>query len=219
MKQPRERRDDQPAFVLHAYPYRETSLIVEALTADYGRVALVARGAKRPRSELRGVLQAFQPLTSVVGGQRRAQDAASGPSGAAACRWSAGSALLCGFYLNELLLKLLPREDPHPQLFRDYEATLGTARRRAPSRRRCCATSRCGCWRELGYALPLTHEADTGAPVDPARAVLLRLRSRAAHAPSPEPGRRYPLVRGATLLALAQQRLQRCRTRRPRPSA
>ena len=63
MKQARERRDDQPAFVLHAHPYRETSLIVEALTADYGRVALVARGAKRPRSELRGVLQAFQPLT------------------------------------------------------------------------------------------------------------------------------------------------------------
>ena len=63
MKQQRERRDDQQAFVLHAYAYRETSLIVEALTPGYGRVALVARGAKRPRSELRGVLQAFQPLT------------------------------------------------------------------------------------------------------------------------------------------------------------
>ncbi|HEX5865306.1 MAG TPA: recombination protein O N-terminal domain-containing protein, partial [Casimicrobiaceae bacterium] len=62
MRQPRERRDDQPAFVLHTYPYRETSVIVEALTAAYGRVALVARGARRPRSELRGVLQAFQPL-------------------------------------------------------------------------------------------------------------------------------------------------------------
>ena len=57
-----QRRDDQAAFVLHAYPYRETSLIVEALTAEYGRVAMVARGAKRPRSELRGVLQGFQPL-------------------------------------------------------------------------------------------------------------------------------------------------------------
>ena len=52
-----QRRDDEPAFVLHAYPYRETSLIVEAFTANYGRVALVARGAKRPRSELRGLLQ------------------------------------------------------------------------------------------------------------------------------------------------------------------
>ena len=63
MKQPRERRDDQPAFVLHSYPYRETSLIVETLTHDYGRVAMVARGARRPRAELRGVLQSFQPLS------------------------------------------------------------------------------------------------------------------------------------------------------------
>jgi DNA repair protein RecO (recombination protein O) len=63
MKQPRDRRDEQAAFVLHAYAYRETSLIVEALTAEHGRVALVARGARRPRSELRGILQAFQPLT------------------------------------------------------------------------------------------------------------------------------------------------------------
>ena len=62
MRAPRDRRDDEPAFVLHTYAYRETSVIVEALTATYGRVALVARGVRRPRSELRGVLQAFQPL-------------------------------------------------------------------------------------------------------------------------------------------------------------
>mgnify|MGYP002683424127 CR=1 FL=1 len=58
-----ERRDDRPAFVLHAWPYKETSLIVEAFAEGEGRVAMVARGAKRPRSELHGVLQAFQPVT------------------------------------------------------------------------------------------------------------------------------------------------------------
>src|SRR5258707_12515976 len=63
MRQPRERRDDQPGFVLHTYPYRETSAIVEAFSIAYGRVAMVARGARRGRSELRGILQAFQPLT------------------------------------------------------------------------------------------------------------------------------------------------------------
>ena len=52
----------QPAFVLHSYPYKETSLIVELLTRDFGRVALIAKGAKRPHSQLRGVLQTFQPL-------------------------------------------------------------------------------------------------------------------------------------------------------------
>src|SRR3954471_12676152 len=61
-RQPVQPRDNEPAFVLHAYPYRETSLIVEAFTPAFGRIALVAKGAKRPRSETRGLLQAFQPL-------------------------------------------------------------------------------------------------------------------------------------------------------------
>src|SRR5881394_1835536 len=123
MRQPRDRRDDQPAFVLHAHPYRETSLIVEALTADYGRVALVARGAKRPRSELRGILQAFQPLTVSWAGAGEIKTLIR-------AEWRGGlplvtgSALLCGFYLNELLLKLLPREDPHPRLFASYATAL-----------------------------------------------------------------------------------------------
>src|SRR4051812_12720692 len=54
----------QPAFVLHSYPYKETSLIIDLFTRDFGRVALIAKGAKRPHSQLRGVLQTFQPLSS-----------------------------------------------------------------------------------------------------------------------------------------------------------
>ena len=61
MSQPK-RIENQPAFVLHHYPYRETSQIIEIITRDYGRVAMVARGARRPKSALRGVLLAFQPL-------------------------------------------------------------------------------------------------------------------------------------------------------------
>src|SRR5881397_3847608 len=74
-RQLRDRRDDQTAFVLHTYPYRETSLIVEMFTATYGRVAMVARGAKRPRSELRGLL-CVPAAACVVGGRGRAQNAA-----------------------------------------------------------------------------------------------------------------------------------------------
>src|SRR5690606_32089926 len=58
----KQRIDQQPSFVLHAYPWRETSLIVEVFSRDHGRVALVAKGARRPHSALRGVLMAFQPL-------------------------------------------------------------------------------------------------------------------------------------------------------------
>src|SRR5258706_7557433 len=116
MRQPRERRDDQPGFVLHTYPYRETSAIVEAFSIADGRVAMVARGARSARSELRGVLQAFQPLTLSWAGAGELKTLIK-------AEWRGGlplvtgPALLCGFYLNELLLKLLPREDPHPRLF------------------------------------------------------------------------------------------------------
>lgn len=113
----------QPGFVLHSYPYKETSLIVDVFSRDYGRVALVAKGAKRPHSKLRGVLQTFQPLSLAWSGKSEVRTLV-------AAEWIGGllplekSALLCGFYLNELLVKLLARDDPHPALFDHYVATL-----------------------------------------------------------------------------------------------
>jgi DNA repair protein RecO (recombination protein O) len=202
MRTPRERRDDEPAFVLHTYPYRETSVIVEALTAAYGRIALVARGARRPRSELRGVLQAFQPLSLswAGGGELKTLIRADWCGGLPRV---GGSALLCGFYLNELLLKLLPREDPHPLLYRAYDATLAQladGAEQAPVLRR----FELKLLAELGYALPLTHEADTGRPVEPGARYYYAF-DRGPRLSVAEPGQRYPQVRGATLLALAQQ--------------
>lgn len=200
MKPSRDRRDDQPAFVLHSYPYRETSAIVETLSEGYGRVALVARGAKRTRSELRGVLQAFQPLSlSWAGaGELKTLIRAEWRGGLPLVT---GSALLCGFYLNELVIKLLPREDPHPRLFEEYQmalARLASGEDQAPVLRR----FELRLLAEMGYALPLTHEADTGRPVDPAGRYYYAF-DRGPRSVAAEPGRRYPVVRGATLLALA----------------
>jgi len=197
-----ERRDEQPAFVLHTYPYRETSLIVEAFTAGYGRVGLIARGAKRPRSELRGLLLAFQPLTLSWTGTRELKLLAK-------AEWRgglpllAGAGLLCGFYLNELLLKLVPREDPHPRLFTQYETTLSAlaTRTSAGARAELLRSFELALLAELGYALPLTHDADTGAPIDPEE------RYHYAFDRGPrrvaEPHARWPVVHGTTLLALA----------------
>src|SRR5450830_1055882 len=113
----------QPGFVLHSYPYKETSLIVDVFSRDYGRIALVAKGAKRPHSKLRGVLQTFQPLAMGWSGKSEVRTLT-------AAEWLGGmlplekAALLCGFYLNELLVKLLARDDPHPALFDQYVSTL-----------------------------------------------------------------------------------------------
>ncbi len=198
-----QRRDERSAFVLHAYPYRETSLIVEAFTADFGRVAMVARGAKRPRSELRGLLQAFQPLLLSWSGQRELKTLlrAEWRGGLPRVR---GGALLCGFYLNELLLKLLPREDPHPDVFVEYERALGhlvAGADQATVLRRFEVSLIAA----MGYALPLVREADTGAPVDPDVRYHYAF-DRGPRRASPSPGLRLPVVSGTTLLALAEQR-------------
>lgn len=114
---------EQPGFVLHSYPYKETSLIVDVFSRDYGRIALVAKGAKRPHSALRGALQTFQPLSVAWSGKSEIRTLIG-------AEWVGGllplekSALLCGFYLNELLLKLLARDDPHPALFDHYVSAL-----------------------------------------------------------------------------------------------
>ena len=114
---------DQPGFVLHSRPYKETSLVVDLLTRDYGRIAVVAKGAKRPHSQLRSVLQTFQPLQIGWSGRSELRTLV-------AADWVGGmlplekAALLCGFYLNELLIKFLMRDEPHVVLFDHYVSTL-----------------------------------------------------------------------------------------------
>ena len=126
------RVSEQPAFVLHAYPYKETSLIVELFTRDFGRVALIAKGAKRPHSQLRGVLQTFQPLTTGWTGKNELRTLTDAD-------WVGGmlplekTALLCGFYLNELLVKLTARDDAHPKLFDHYVSTLNQLAHNEPA--------------------------------------------------------------------------------------
>lgn len=158
----RNRVDGQPAFVLHTYPFRETSLIVEAFTRDYGRVALLARGARRPRSVLRGLLLAFQPLELSWAGKGEVRTLMR-------AEWLGGQpllggrALFCGYYLNELLLTLLPREDAHARLFSVYAETLFRfAQGPKESDIRCFERA---FLQELGYGLSLECDI-SGRPVD-----------------------------------------------------
>jgi DNA repair protein RecO (recombination protein O) len=163
MKRERAREDGQPAFVLHGYPYRETSLVVETFTRDFGRVAVVARGARRRGSALRGVLLAFRPLTIGWTGRSdlKSLTAAECDGTYAPLR---GEALICGFYLNELLLRLLARDDPHERLYAAYGgalAALASGADHAATLRR-FELSLLG---ELGYAVVLERDAEAGAPI------------------------------------------------------
>lgn len=113
----------ESGFVLHSLPYRETSLIVELFSLKHGRLAVVAKGARRPQSALRAVLLQFQPIEFAVAGkgELRTLTRAEWQGG---LPMPAGEALLFAFYLNELLVRLLMREDPHPGLYEGYVEAL-----------------------------------------------------------------------------------------------
>jgi DNA repair protein RecO (recombination protein O) len=161
----KRRAEHEPGYVLHTYPYKETSLIVELFSRRYGRVALLARGARRPRSAMRGVLLSFHPLrlswsTSTELGNLISAEWAGG------LQPLAGRGLMCGFYVNELVLRLLPRDDPHEALFDTYCETLASlsAGDSFPSTLRSFERRLLA---ELGYAPLLDHDAASGAPIDP----------------------------------------------------
>jgi DNA repair protein RecO (recombination protein O) len=122
--------NSSPAYVLHRYDWSESSLILDLFTREHGRVAVAAKGAKRPYSQLRSVLLPFQRITVTLGRVAAADAATSEVQTLRGAEWAGGAAMLTGaalfsgFYLNELLMKLLARHDPHPQLFDFYAATL-----------------------------------------------------------------------------------------------
>lgn len=113
------RISDEPAYVLHRYDWSESSLILEVFTRHHGRIALVAKGAKRPSSSFRPILLPLQPLHVSFGGDAEIRTL-KGAEWQGGHVMPSGDALLSGYYLNELLLTLLARDDPHPGLFDIY---------------------------------------------------------------------------------------------------
>jgi DNA repair protein RecO (recombination protein O) len=191
------RQDAQPAYVLHTYPYLETSLLVETFTRNFGLIPLVAKGAKRPKSALRGLLIAFQPLELTWTGKSELRTLHK-------AEWQGGQqplqgiALICGFYLNELLIRLLQRDDPHEQLFDYYQETLSalntqkdyTSILRHFERRML---------RELGYALTLDEDVASGQPLSPDEEYYYEV-ERGPMAAKGDDNYSCPQLRGKTLL-------------------
>jgi DNA repair protein RecO (recombination protein O) len=178
------RISDEPAFVLHRYDWSESSLILEVFTRHHGRVALVAKGAKRPSSSFRPVLLPLQPLHVAFGGDAEIRTL-KGAEWQGGQVMPTGDALLSGYYLNELVLRLLARDDPHPQLFDAYAAAvdmLGSEHGDAlePALR----AFELLLLREIGLLPTLDAQTLTFAPLDP--------------------GARYALVAEAGLMAFAQ---------------
>jgi len=190
------------AFVLHARRWRETSLLVEVLSLEHGRLGLAARGVQAPkRHTLRAALQPLQHIAfdAVLRGELATLNHAEALDAAPLL---SGPALLSGFYINELLLRLLPRQDPHPELYAAYaevRTRLGTGEALGWTLRRFERDVLAA----VGSGFDYLSEGD-GALVEPA--ALYRLDPE--HGPRRVSARSSPdIVGGATLQALAEDRL------------
>jgi DNA repair protein RecO (recombination protein O) len=177
-----------PAYVLHQYAYRDTSRIVEAFTADHGRLTLFARGAAGPRSVLRSVLRPFQRLLVSWSGKSEAcQLLAAEIDGAATCL--PPQRLMSGFYLNELLLKLTVRCDPHRDVFESYSEAvraLGIGEDEEYHLRRFEKRL----LQDLGYGLELSR-TDEGQPIEPHMYYRFKLQSGPQPCVAEAPGAVY----------------------------
>ena len=165
----------QSAYVLHSRPYRDTSMLVEVFSHEHGRLGLVARGVRSGKSKLAGILQPFTPLllSWYGGGELRSLKQAEAAGLPFPLR---GDSLMSGFYLNELIMRLLQRADPHPQLFEAYcEALAGIAERETLGDE--LRNFEKALLHELGYGLVLDHDVETGEAIEMAQDYLYCLES------------------------------------------
>ncbi|MCP3999774.1 MAG: DNA repair protein RecO [Gammaproteobacteria bacterium] len=198
------RIDLNPAYVLHTRAYRETSQILDIFSADYGRVGLIARGARRPKSSLRGVLNPFQPLRLSWSGRGELATLREADLGGLAAVLT-GDRLMAGFYVNELLLKLLGRNDPHPDLFAHYIsliAGIGSGEPLEPMLRR----FELQLLSELGYAINLDNDALTHKPLVPDQ--YYEFHTEVGLVPAVEPQSDGLVFPGATLLAIGRMQFE-----------
>lgn len=192
----------EPAYVLHTRSFRETSLIVEAFTREHGRIAVIARGAKSARSRLRNVLQPFRPLLlswyqkTDLGTLSAADQVASLPP-------LQGQSLYCGLYLNELLMRLLHRGDPHVEVFERYRHVLSELASES-SPQPVLRVFEKHLLEAIGYAMLLDREFDSGAEVKPQNWYDYQPDRGPVMVPGPGKNR----ISGAALLALHSEDLQ-----------
>jgi len=178
-----KRAHEEPAFVLHRYDWSESSLILEVFGRRHGRIALAAKGVKRPTSQFRPVLLPLQPLLLSWSGDAEVRTLKS-------AQWQGGhvmptgDALLAGSYLNELLLKMLARDDPHPPLFDHYALAVQLLAERGGELQSLVVRGfELVLLRAIGLLPDLSCEGSSLAPLDPLQRYVLLLEGglRLAH--------------------------------------
>jgi len=209
----------EPAFLLHHYPWRDTSRILELLTRSHGRVSVIARASRQASASVGSALQLFSEalvswsgrgeMGQLTGAERPSPDLRStSPAGVGEVRMPttlSGDRLMSGFYANELLIKLLQRNDPHAALFDAYAALLTRLYEPGEDPGRALRLFEKRLLDELGWGLNLEHEAGSGAPLEPGRSYRYGIEGGAEPIDGVAEG--TLIFCGASLLSLGQERL------------
>lgn len=191
-----------PGFVLHQRPYRDTSALVEIFSRDFGKVGLVARGIRSPQSKWRGDLQPFKPLLlswQLRGDLGSLTDVECTRHGSPI----SGAVLYSAYYLNELLMRLLVRHDPHPVLYEDYANALAALYGQTEVEHILRRFEK-HLLNELGYGLVLEHDVETGNELEPEAHYDYHLES--GPVPVPADTSSGFLFSGKSLLAIASEK-------------
>ncbi len=200
------RQQLQYGFILHSRPYRDSSKLLEIFTQHAGRIGLVARGVRSHRSRQASQLEPFVALLFSWSGKGELRTLTNvEPAGP--CMMLPGNRIISGFYLNELILRLLQRDDPHPELFLCYESALQQLVRQEHSQEAVLRGFERNLLDELGYGLQLEADAGSGELIEPQR----------HYCYYPEQGpvekadnqqEEYPVISGKTLLAIREGEFQ-----------
>ena len=198
----RNRRvSDESIFILHQRPFSETSLLIEGFSRNYGRVALLAKGVKKKKSRLRGMLLPFQRVTASWSGKGEIKTMINADMDSYR-KALAGERLFCGYYLNELILLTLQKGDPHEKLFDCYAHTVIQLSEEKDIEKVLRIFEK-NLLREIGYGLNLTHDVSSGAPIDPNLAYLYIWGSGAI--PRQSSTDNGVVIQGGSLLALHEE--------------
>ena len=197
--------DAEPAYILHKRPYRETSQILEVFTRNHGRLSLMSRGSRGPRSKISGVLQPFRPLLLSWSGRSEMPGLRSVDAADTKPPLLTGKALMSAMYLNELLVILLHRNDVHEVVFSDYHETL-YGLQQAPSLEVVLRYFEKSLLEQLGFGLNLEFDADSGEAVQPGDCYAYHFQHGPVRCRRDYAGG-SPLVSGRSLLAFSAGRL------------
>lgn len=195
------RIDLTPVYVLHTRPFRNTSLLVELFSEIRGRISVVARSARGPKSRYQGQLQLFTPMLASWSGHHELKMLGNMELNGMPLQLN-NKPLFCGFYFNELLMRLLHKEDPHPKLFAFYHDALCRLER-GDLITQVLRTFEKKLLEDLGYGLPLTREAKTQAVIQ--RDVYYRFVPNQGFFPCDSASNSHTYFLGADLMAIAAE--------------